>query len=73
MNLRKKLKNYGFWVSLISAVMMIIQAFGVNINIPVLKEALISICGLLVMLGIISNPEKGKGYIDTKEKMDNNS
>jgi len=64
MNLKNKLKNYGFWVSLISAVMMIIQAFGLNIDIPVLKEALISICGLFVMLGIISNPEKGKGYKD---------
>lgn len=64
MNLKNKLRNYGFWVAIISAALVIVQALGVNIDIPVVKEVLISICGILVMLGIISNPEKGKGFKD---------
>ncbi|MGI6701009.1 MAG: phage holin [Christensenellales bacterium] len=64
MNIKNKLRNYGFWLSVISAALMLIQAFGVKVDIPVLREALISVCGLLVMLGIISDPDKGKGYKD---------
>lgn len=70
MNLKNKIRNYGFWMSIIGAAVMIMQALGLNINIPMINEALTSVCGLLVVLGIISNPEKGKGYIDSEDKED---
>ncbi len=56
--MKNKLKSYSFWIALISAVLMLIQAFGWKINIPVLREALIAVCGLFVMLGLINKPTK---------------
>lgn len=64
MNLKSKVRNYGFWISIISAVLIIVQALGFNVNIPVIKEILVAVCGVFVALGIISDSDKGRGYID---------
>lgn len=67
--MKKKLKNYGLWMSVIGCIILFIQALGLNVDIPILKEALIGVCGVLVTLGLISNPSKGKGYnLKDKEK-----
>lgn len=62
--MKSKLKNYGLWMAIISCIIMIVQTLGLNVDIPILKEALIGICGVLVTLGIISDPDKGKGFKD---------
>ena len=58
------MKNKGFWVSLISAIVMILQAFGLKIDAPFANEIAASILGALVILGIISDPSSGSGYLD---------
>lgn len=65
MRLKEKLKNKGFWVSLISAIVMILQAFGLKIDAPFANEITASILGALVILGIISDPSSGSGYLDS--------
>ena len=66
MNLKQKFKNYGFWMSLTAAVVLVLQTIGKNFNFSVDDEAITSIvnsvCGVLIVLGIISNPNSGKGY-----------
>lgn len=64
MRLKEKLKNKGFWVSLVSAVVMILQAFGLKIDAPAVNEILTAVVGLLVILGIVSDPSSGSGYLD---------
>ena len=59
-----KFKNYGFWISLASAVILLLQACGLKIDVPIVNEIVTAFLGLLVVLGIISNPNSGSGYKD---------
>lgn len=70
MNFKKKIKNYGFWVSLGGAVFLLLQSLGIKVNVPYLNEILCSVLGIMVALGIISNPESGNGYLDKNKDDD---
>ncbi|MNK90325.1 Bacteriophage holin [compost metagenome] len=68
----KKWKNYGLWVSLVSAMLLAVQAFGNIFGYQIAPEksseimtAVNALLGVLVVLGIVSNPEAGKGYTDS--------
>ena len=62
--MKEKFRNYGLWISLISAVLMILQSMGLKFDLPYINEVITSILGVLVALGIISNPSDGTGYSD---------
>ena len=64
MNLQNKWKNYGFWVSLVSAVILLVQTLGVEISTAEVMEIANPILAILVALGVISDADKGNGYID---------
>lgn len=64
MKVIERIKNVGFWVSLAAAVVLILQAFGITVDIPEVNAAVNSVCTVLVMLGILNNPTEGKGYFD---------
>lgn len=66
--MKERFKNYGLWVSLASAVVMLLQAFGLKFDVPYVNEIITGILGFLVACGIISNPSIGTGYTDKKEK-----
>lgn len=66
----QKMKNVGFWVSLAAAVMLILSACGIKIDAPYVNEIVNSICSLLVFLGILSDPDKGIGYIDNDKTVE---
>ena len=52
----KKLKSSNFWVSMISAVILILQAvFNVDIKTEYLNQIILGILGVLVMTGIVSD------------------
>lgn len=56
MKFLKKLRSSNFWVSMISAVVLIIQAvFDVTIKAEYLNQIIMAMLGLLVMSGIISD------------------
>ncbi len=61
-DLKEKFKNYGFWLSLSAAVVFFLQACGLKINQPVVEGIVNSFCGILVVLGILNNPNEGKFY-----------
>ena len=64
MNLQNKWKNYGFWVSLVSAVILLAQTLGVEISTTEVMDIVNPILAILVALGVISDADKGNGYID---------
>ena len=59
-----KWKNYGLWVSLASILYMVFKDLGVQIDLTAWETYVTAILGLLGALGIISNPDKGKGFFD---------
>lgn len=68
-----KWKNYGLWVSLVSALLLVVQTVGKIFGFQFTPEqydeivaAVNAVLGVLVVLGIVSNPEAGKGYTDKK-------
>lgn len=67
MRLKQKLKNKGFWVSLISAVLMVLQVAGLQVDVPYVNEVAAAVLGLLVILGIVSDPSSGSGYLDSSD------
>ena len=69
--MKEKFRNYGLWISLISAVLMILQSMGLKFDLPYINEVITSILGVLVALGIISNPSDGTGYSDKGRVVEN--
>ena len=56
MKFLKKLKSSNFWVSMISAVILILQAvFNVDIKTEYLNQIILGILGILVMTGIVTD------------------
>lgn len=80
MNWKNKLTNYNFWISIVSAVLLILQAFDINFDIAYINEIVTAVLGLLVVIGIISNPNKtgntdnsaNSTVQETEEKADEN-
>ena len=57
-NFFKKIRSYGFWVSLSSALILLLtslgNAFGFEIENKIVEDVVMAIAGLLVVLGIVS-------------------
>ena len=58
MNWKNRLKNYNFWISLFSAVLLILQALKIEFDIAYINEIFTAVLGLLVVVGIISDPTR---------------
>jgi len=67
-SLKLRARNYGFWVSLSSAVLIVLQLFGVAI-VPEQWNAVVNaLLTVLVILGIVNNPAtENKGFLDDKK------
>lgn len=64
-DIKQRIRNYGLWVSFASLVLLVVQAFGVQIDVGKYNNVVNAILTLLVSLGIINNPTtKNKGYGD---------
>lgn len=71
MNLKQRVKTYSFWVSLASAIFLILRVvgehFGFSVNENLFSEIFTALCSILVLLGIIV-PPKAKNQDSTEEK-----
>lgn len=70
--MNNKWRNYGLWVSLTAAVLLGVQTIGAIFGVQFAPEkydevtaAINAVLGVLVVLGIVSNPEAGKGFKDS--------
>lgn len=66
----ERFKNYGLWLSVASLLLMVLQDVGVNITPEKFNAYVQTILGILVLLGIVSNPKEGKWFNDVNNKGD---
>lgn len=61
MTIKDKLKSYNFWITLVSAIILLLQIFGEKFNFKVDSNFIIDVttalCSIFVILGIISVPK----------------
>lgn len=67
LKIKERIKNVGFWTSLIGGVILILGAFGVEIGEEQVSNVINAVCSLLVLFGIVSDPTTGTGYLDGAE------
>ena len=64
MKLKERIKTYNFWVSLASAILLLLNTIGKRFNFSVdenlYNDLFTSFCGVLVLLGIIVPPSNQK-------------
>ncbi len=62
-NFFKKIQSYGFWLSLSSALVMLLtslgKAFGFEVQNEVVEDCVMSIAGFLAVFGIVSLKKDG--------------
>lgn len=58
MNWKNRLKNYNFWISIFSAVLLILQALKIEFDFLYVNEIYTAVLGLLVVIGIINDPTR---------------
>ena len=58
MNWKNRLTNYNFWISMFSAVLLVLQALKIEFDIAYVNEIFTAVLGLLVVIGIISDPTR---------------
>lgn len=78
MNLKNRIKTYAFWVALSSAVVVLVQSigklFGFEIESSTIENVIMSICGVLIVLGIVTNStDSQKSSDDTFADNDSNN
>lgn len=71
MNWKNRLTNYNFWISIVSAVLLILQAFNIEFDVNYINEIITAVLGLLVVIGIINDPTKSSSKIDTSSTVSN--
>lgn len=61
MTIKDKLKSYNFWITLVSAIILLLQVFGEKFNFRIDSTFIIDVttalCSIFVVLGIISVPK----------------
>ena len=58
MNWKNRLTNYNFWVSIVSAIILVLQALKIKFDVAYINEIVTAVLGLLVVIGIINDPTK---------------
>ncbi|MDE6473548.1 MAG: hypothetical protein K2L70_00405 [Clostridia bacterium] len=51
--MKEKLKSYEFWVSVVSAVMVVLQSISLKFDLPYIQEVVMGFLGVLAVAGIV--------------------
>ena len=74
--MKNKIKSYTFWIGLSGAVVILVQSigklFGLNIEGSLIENVIMSICGVLVVLGIVTKPENTTDTTPQDEQVEQN-
>ena len=66
-DLKTRMGNYGFWISLASAVILALTQFGIKVDNVHVMACVKAVLGILVILGLVNNPTtESKGFGDDK-------
>lgn len=66
----KRFQNTGTIIALVAAIGLVLQQFGVKVNMEWLNNTVTAICAVLVILGIANNPTTGGIDMPTGIKQD---
>ena len=66
----KRFQNTGTIIALVAAIGLVLQQFGVKVDMEWLNNTVTAICAVLVILGIANNPTTGGIDIPTGIKQD---
>ena len=69
--MKEKLRSKSFWIGLVSAALVFLQAVGIKVDAPAVNEVVSSLLTVLVVLGIVSGGgQHGGGTVEntTSEK-----
>ena len=56
MKWKNRLTNYNFWISIVSAGLLILRAFDIKMDVANINEIVTAVLGVLVMIGIVNDP-----------------
>ena len=68
--MKAKLKSYEFWVSVVSAVMVVLQSVSIKFNLPYIQETVMGFLGILAVAGIIKKKDKAVDDAKTQDSED---
>ena len=68
--MKEKIKSYEFWVSIVSAVMVVLQSLSLKFQLPYIQEVVMGFLGILAVAGIVkkSDPPTDDGGAMTEEE-----
>ncbi len=66
----KRFQNTGTIIALVAAIGLVLQQFGVKVDMEWLNNTVTAICAVLVILGIANNPTTGGIDMPTGIKQD---
>ena len=66
--MRKKIRKKSFWISLAAAVTLLLQLLGVKVDAPLVNEIVGVVCGILMLLGIITPDGSDEQVADTEQE-----
>ena len=71
-DLKRKLTSKTFWLSLVGAIVVALQCFGVKVDAPYVNEAVSAVCSVFIVLGIVKNDSvlPGSGEDEGESKQD---
>lgn len=67
--IKDKLKSYEFWVSVASAVMMLLQTISIKIDVPYINEVTMAFLSLLTVSGILKK-SGNKTPVSTEQQVE---
>lgn len=67
----ERFKNYGLWLSIFAFIPLLLKGFGVDILPANYSEIVTAFLGILVMAGILNDPNtEEKWYLDDNKNQD---
>ncbi len=73
--MKNRFKTYGFWMSLSSAIIILIQSvaslFGYEFQTTLIENIIMAVCGVLVVLGIVNKPAQTEPLQNEETTQDN--
>ncbi len=67
----QRIKTKKFWVSFAGIIIMLLQLFGVKVDVPYVNEVVNSICAVLILIGLL-DPVKSEESSETEEETTDN-
>ena len=72
MKFKDRIKSYSFWTALSAGVVVLVQAiakcFGLQIQEELISDIIMSVCGLLIVFGVVTMPKKDNSSENINEE-----